>query len=266
MLHLQNQPDRDRPGICLTPGRPGHAPALRRARATAGQPGPTRPGVTAEGLVARVQRRHRAAVRDLHRAGERRLGDPDLRGHADPGAAPDRGLRPRGDRRGGRGRRPRSGGAQRRRPDGPPAHPAHRGPAAVVGRARRGCPAPPGRRLRADAAAVGAPAGDGRPAERRHPGAAVRGRRAPGHGAAVRDPGLPGAGRPGRGLSRGPDQRALRGERRGGGPLQHVLQPPARHRPVLRRLHPPDHPGHQGPVEPLGGEAGPPRRSRRAGD
>ena len=149
---------------------------VRRARPTAGQPGATRPRIPAEGLVARVQRRHRAAVRDLHRAGERGLGDPDLRGHADPGAAPDRGLRPRGDRRGSGGRRPGGGGAQRRRPDGPPAHPAHRGPAPVVGGARRGRAAPPGRRLRADADAAGAPAGDEHPAERRHPGAAVRGR------------------------------------------------------------------------------------------
>ncbi len=248
MLDVQNQPHRDRPGIRLAAGRPRHAPALRRARATAGQPGPARPGVAAEGLVARVQRRHRAAVRHLHRAGERGLGDPDLRGHADPGAAPDRGLRPRGDRRGRGGRCPGGGGAQRRRPDGPPAHPAHRGTAPAVGGARRGRAAPPGRRVGADAPAAGAPAGDERPAERRDPGSAVRGRGPPGHGTAVRDPGLPGAGRPGRRLPRGPDQRPVRGERRGSGPLQHVLQPPARHRAVVRGLGQADHLGHQGPV------------------
>src|SRR5580658_650302 len=44
VLDLEDQPDRDRAGAGVTPGRTGHARPLPRARATTGQPGAAGPG------------------------------------------------------------------------------------------------------------------------------------------------------------------------------------------------------------------------------
>src|ERR1700733_358161 len=90
VLGVQDQPGGDRPGLRLPPRRPRHAADLRGAPGSAGGTRPAGPRLPSEGLVARLQRLDPAALRDLPRAGERRLRDPHLRGQPDPQPAADR--------------------------------------------------------------------------------------------------------------------------------------------------------------------------------
>ncbi len=93
MLGLEDQPGGDRPRISVPPGRARHARDLWRWRRAARKPRPAGPRIQAKGLVARLWRQRAAALRHLSRAGERRVGNPDLRSQPDSGFAADRGLR-----------------------------------------------------------------------------------------------------------------------------------------------------------------------------
>ena len=138
-------------------------------------------------LVAQLRRRAAVLVPHVRRPGRSRQPHPRIRPALGTWAAADPRLRAgqRPDRvpGRGRGRSPAAGGTAA----GPPAHPGPARPAAAVAGPGREHAAPPGRHHRAKGHARPDRQADRRrrPAEHHHPGAAVRGRAAPGHVRAV---------------------------------------------------------------------------------